>query len=81
MALTQITPSGEISLPPEIIDWLQLKPGDSIHLAISPDGKVYLEPAKIDVRTLSGILYQEGRTPVSLEEMDRAISDCAGESV
>ncbi|MDJ1179688.1 hypothetical protein PJF56_12520 [Roseofilum sp. BLCC_M91] len=47
MAFTQITPSGEIALPPEIIDWLQLKPGDSIHFAISPDGKVYLEPAKI----------------------------------
>jgi hypothetical protein len=70
MALTQMTPAGEIALPPEIINWLPLKPGDSIHLAISPDGKVYLEPAKIDVRTLSSILYQEGRKPVSLEEMD-----------
>lgn len=81
MTLTQITASGQIALPPEIIHWLKLQPGDAIEIAISPDGKVYLEPAKIDVRTLSGILYQEGRNPVSLEEMDSAMSDCAGESV
>ncbi|XWK87477.1 MAG: hypothetical protein U7127_25300 [Phormidium sp.] len=36
--------------------------------------------AKIDVRELSGMLYEEGRKAVSLEEMDEAISECAGES-
>lgn len=81
MALTQITTSGQIALPLEILDGLKLQPGDAIDIAISPDGKVYLKPAKIDVRNRSGILYQKGRKPVSLEEMDSAISDCAGESV
>ncbi|MBE9227810.1 hypothetical protein IQ264_20515 [Phormidium sp. LEGE 05292] len=38
------------------------------------------ETAKIDVRELSGMLYEEGRKAVSLEEMDEAISECAGES-
>lgn len=85
MALTRITPEGTATIPPEIIDWLHLKPGDSISIAISPDGKVYLEPApkpaKIDVRTLSGCLYNPDRKPVSLAEMERAIIEGAGESM
>ncbi|NMG59494.1 AbrB family transcriptional regulator [Geitlerinema sp. P-1104] len=76
MALTRITPEGTATIPPEIIDWLQLKPGDRINIAISPDGKVYLEPApkaaKIDVRPLSGCLYKPDRKPVSLGEMEPA---------
>lgn len=80
MALTKLTNSGEVAIPSEIIEWLKLKPGDSIDFAIGPDGKVYLQTAKIDVRELSGILYEEGRKAVSLEEMDVAIAECAGES-
>lgn len=85
MALTRITPEGTATIPPEIIDWLQLKPGDPINITISPDGKVYLEPApkaaKIDVRTLSGCLYDPDRKPVSLAEMEQAIVEGAGESM
>ncbi|MFB2982325.1 AbrB/MazE/SpoVT family DNA-binding domain-containing protein [Microseira sp. BLCC-F43] len=80
MALTKLTNSGEVAIPPEIIEWLNLKPGDSIDFAIASDGKVYLQPAKIDVKELSGMLYEEGRKAVSLEEMDAAIAECAGES-
>lgn len=80
MAITKLTNSGEVAIPSEIIEWLKLKPGDSIDFAIGSDGKVYLQPAKIDVRELSGILYEEGRKPVSLEEMDAAIAEFAGES-
>ncbi|CDM94083.1 MULTISPECIES: hypothetical protein [Limnospira] len=49
-----------LTIPPKLIHWLQVKPGEPIHLAMSPDGNVDLEPApkaaKIDVRTLSGSL-------------------------
>ncbi len=38
------------------------------------------ETAKIDVRELSGMLYEEGRKAVSLEEMEEVIFECAGES-
>lgn len=40
-----------------------------------------MQPAGIDVRELSGILYQPGQEAISLEEMDAAIAECAGESV
>lgn len=80
MTLTKLTKSGQVEIPSEIIEWLKLQPGDSIDFTIASDGKVYLQPAKIDVRELSGTLYEAGRKAVSLEEMDRAITDCAGES-
>ncbi|MFB2921801.1 MULTISPECIES: AbrB/MazE/SpoVT family DNA-binding domain-containing protein [Aerosakkonema] len=80
MAITKLTNSGEVAIPSEVIEWLKLKPGDSIDFAIGPDGKVYLQPAKIDARALSGMLYEEGRKAISIEEMDEAIAECAGES-
>ncbi len=80
MAITKLTNSGQIAIPAEIIEWLKLKPGDSIDFAIASDGKVYLQPTNIDVKELSGILYEKGRKTVSLEEMEEAISECAGES-
>ena len=80
MALTKLTNSFQVTIPSEILEWLNLQPGDSIDFAIASDGKVYLQPAKIDVRELSGMLYEAGRKAVSLEEMDAAIAECAGES-
>lgn len=80
MALTTLTPSGEIAIPAEILKWFNLQPGDEIELAIASDGKVYLRPAPIDVRTLSGILHQAEREAVPLAEMEAAIAECAGES-
>ncbi len=70
-----------LTIPPKLIHWLPWKPGEPIHLAISPDGNVDLEPApkaaKIDVRTLSGCLYNPDRKPVSLAEMEPAIVEGA----
>ncbi|HAN75415.1 MAG TPA: AbrB family transcriptional regulator [Planktothrix sp. UBA8402] len=77
MTIAKLTNSGQVAIPLEIIQWLKLQPGDSIDFVIGSDGKVYLQPGKIDVRELSGMLYEEGRKAVSLEEMDGAISECA----
>jgi len=85
MALTHITAAGTATIPPEMIDRLHLKPGDPINITISPDGKIYLEPApkttQIDVRSLSGCLHNPNRKPVSLAEMEQAIIEAAGASL
>lgn len=85
MATTQITAAKTATIPPEIIEWLHLKPGDQINITIAPDGKVYLEPAtkpkSINVLTLSGCLYNPDRKTVSLDDMEKAIIDSAGESM
>ncbi|MGB0562422.1 MAG: AbrB/MazE/SpoVT family DNA-binding domain-containing protein [Spirulinaceae cyanobacterium] len=81
MPTTQITPSGHIAIPTEVLTQLQLKPGDTLNIEVDNNGKIHLELAKIDVRTLSGMLYDPTRSVVSLAEMDTAIADCARESV
>ena len=80
MALTKLTNSGQVTIRTEILERLNLQPDDSIDFVIGEDDKVYLQAAKIDVRELSGMLHEAGRKAVSIEEMEAAISQCAGES-
>jgi antitoxin PrlF len=68
MTITQLTGSGKVEIPSEIIEWLKLQPGDLIYFPIAPDGKVYLQPAKIDVRELSGMLYEAVRNYICVPE-------------
>ena len=80
MFTTELTHDGQTTIPENIRELLNLRPGDRVEFVISEDGKVYLQPAKIDVRELSGILYKPDREPVSIDEMNAAIAECAGES-
>jgi antitoxin PrlF len=72
MLTSTITSKGQITIPKEIRDALNLHPGDRLDFILD-NGKVYVQPADVDVRSLSGLLYQPGRVPVSLEEMEAAI--------
>ncbi|MER3435996.1 MAG: AbrB family transcriptional regulator [Leptolyngbya sp. ERB_1_1] len=81
MLKSTITAEGKALIPEPVQQLLNLQPGDQIDFVITEDGKVYVQPAAIDVRELSGLLYQPDREPVSLEEMDAAIAQCAGESI
>jgi antitoxin PrlF len=81
MLKSTITAEGKALIPEPVQRLLNLQPGDQIDFVIGDDGKVYVQPASVDVRELSGILHQPGREPVSLEEMDAAIAECAGDSV
>jgi len=80
MSTATITSKGQITIPKEIRDALNLHPGDRLDFIID-NGRVYVQPADVDVRSLSGLLYKPGRTPVSLDEMDAAIAQGARESV
>ncbi len=80
MLKSTITAEGKALIPEPVQQLLNLQPGDQIDFVITNDGKVYVQPAAIDVRELSGILYHPNREPVSLEEMDAAIAEGAGES-
>lgn len=81
MLQSTITTEGKAIIPEAVQQLLNLQPGDRIDFVITDDGKVYVQPASIDVSELSGILYEPNREPVSVEEMDAAIAECAGESV
>jgi antitoxin PrlF len=80
MLTSIITNEGQIIIPREIREVLNLHPGNRIDFIIE-NGRVYVQPADVDVRSLSGLLYKPGRKPVSLEEMDAAIVQSARDSL
>ncbi|MBW4593961.1 MAG: type II toxin-antitoxin system PrlF family antitoxin [Brasilonema angustatum HA4187-MV1] len=77
MSIATITSKGQTTIPKEIREKLNLRPGDRINFIIEPDGKVYIQPVNIQVEELSGILHKPERKPVSFEEMNEAIEQCA----
>ncbi|WP_017324250.1 AbrB/MazE/SpoVT family DNA-binding domain-containing protein [Synechococcus sp. PCC 7336] len=74
-----LTSKGQTTIPKQIRDLLHLQPGDRIDFVVDGD-RVYLKPANVDVRQLSGILHRSGRKPVSLDEMDEEIAAGACQS-
>lgn len=80
MLTSTITSKGQITIPKEIRDLLNLHPGDRIDFIVE-NGRIYVQPTDVDVRSLSGLLYKPERKPVSLEEMDAAIAQGARESL
>lgn len=80
MLTSTITSKGQITIPKEIRDLLNLRPGDRIDFIVE-NGRIYVQPTDVDVRSLSGLLYKPDRKPVSLEEMDAAIAQGARESL
>lgn len=80
MLTSTITSKGQITIPKEIRAALNLHPGDRLDFIIE-NGRVYVQPVDVDVRSLSGLLYKPDRKSVSLEEMDEAIAQGARDSL
>lgn len=75
--LATLTSKGQLTLPISIRKKLHLKPGDKIELFTKADGHIEGVPVKKTVDALKGILPKPART-ISLDEMDCAIADGAG---
>ena len=74
MPTTTITSKGQVTIPKEIREHLRVKSGDRVDFVVDDSGRVIVQPATLDVRELRGILHRQGRRPVSLKEMEAAIS-------
>jgi len=71
-----ITAKGQATIPKAIRDHLRLKPGDRVKFFVHPDGTVVLLP-KLPATAARGMLKSRRRRPVSIEEMNEAITDAA----
>jgi AbrB family looped-hinge helix DNA binding protein len=81
MYASTITSKGQTTIPKEIRKLLQLKFGDRIEFIVELDGRVYIYPLNVDVRSLSGILHKKDREPVSVAEMDAAVGKAVAEEL
>lgn len=73
MPTSTLTTKGQLVIPKAVRAAMGLKPGDRLDFIVQDDGTVVIRPAVADVRELKGLLARNGRKPVSLEDMDRAV--------
>jgi antitoxin PrlF len=73
MANATVTSKGQVTIPKRILDHLRIEPGDLDDFIVDADGRVVVRAATADIGELKGLLRKK-RRPVSLEEMDQAIS-------
>lgn len=78
MSTTTLTSKGQLTLPKDIRNRLNLHSGDKLEVFPQEDGTILLQPATVDISELHGLLPSPNRT-VSLEEMDAAIQQGANE--
>ena len=71
MASATVTSKGQITIPKEIREALELEAGDRVAFRVDGDGRVVLEPETVDLMQLFGVLKPAARG-VTVEEMKRA---------
>jgi antitoxin PrlF len=78
MMESKVTSKGQITLPKEARDQLNIKPGDKVRIFIDPYGHLAILPV-IPVSALRGLLKSKRRRPPTIEEMDEAIREGVAE--
>ncbi len=82
MPTATVTSKGQVTIPRKVREALRLRPGDRVDFVLGEDGGVRLRAGggvrlragEVDVSELRGLLRRPRRRPVSLEEMEAAIT-------
>ena len=74
MAVSTVTSKGQITIPKEIRDLLQLQAGHRLEFHFDGHGEVIMRPRNRDFRALKGMVRHTRKTPVSVHEMYEAIA-------
>lgn len=74
MTVATLTSKGQTTIPKQVRDHLKLHPGDKLDFVIESEGRVVIKPAKLDVRSLKGLLKRRDGKVLSIEEMNAAIA-------
>lgn len=75
MASATITTKGQVTIPKEIRDYLNLDTGSKVDFVVDENGIVKIIPLNVPVQKLSGILHRPGMKSATLEEMETAIKE------
>ncbi|MBD2559873.1 MULTISPECIES: AbrB/MazE/SpoVT family DNA-binding domain-containing protein [Nostoc] len=75
MASAIITSKGQITIPQEIRDYLNLDTGSKVDFFIDENGIVKLIPLNVPIQSLSGLLHRPGMKSATLDEMEVAIQE------
>lgn len=76
MSTAILSNDGQLTLPREIRERVGLRTGDHVNVTVTGDGKILLEPKKVDILSLEGFLAADAKGKrASLEEIEAAIED------
>jgi antitoxin PrlF len=76
MSLSTITSKGQTTIPKDVRDRFNLKPGDRLEFVIEGE-RVYLQPVNRSIKRLSGLLHQPGRPVLTLEQIEASLQQAA----
>ena len=79
MPTATLTSKGQITIPAQVRKALGLDAGDKIDFIETEDGQFVLRPRTASIRDLEGCVPRLNYVP-TIEEMNEAILDAAGES-
>lgn len=74
MPRATVTSKGQITIPRSIRQALKVGAGDRLDFVLEAEGRVVVRPAVRDVGELKGLLRKPGRKPVTVEQMNAAIT-------
>lgn len=74
MASAILTTKGQITIPKNVRDTLHIKTGDRIEFIQISDNKYEMMAICNEVKQLKGIINTKAKSPISIEEMNAAIS-------
>ena len=79
MPVATLTSKGQITIPRVVRERLRLETGDKLDFSVDEAGRIIVERPAGELRELRGLLYREGREPVSIEAMNEAVRSAVGE--
>ncbi len=71
-----LTSKGQITIPKDVREKLQLKTGDKLEFLLHEDGRLELLPITSSITKLKGILPKPKKA-LKLEDMDKVIQEAA----
>ena len=80
MPVATVTSKGQITIPVEVRDALNIRTGTRVQFLPNSDGTWDFIPLTDSVMDLAGFIKWDG-PPVTLEEMDAAIAEGAAETM
>ena len=77
---SSLTSKGQMTVPKAAREHLTVRAGDRLKIFLHPNGTVVLIP-KLPVSSIKGMFAGRVKKPVSIEEMDAAVEQGAGEGL
>lgn len=77
--LSTLTSKGQVTVPKNIRDQLNIQAGSQLDFTINNDGTICVRPLNRTALSIVGILKRPGQKTASVEQMNEAIGEEASE--